>query len=85
MCVGCVCSIWPAVHKDDVLSFCFACVCVARIVQNGSTSLHQASANGHDKVAGLLLQNGADVNAADKVSTKKRGGSLEWQRIRERK
>ena len=28
-----VCSIWPAVHKDDVLSFCFACVCVARIAE----------------------------------------------------
>ena len=44
-----------------------------------------ASQEGQDKVAGLLLQNGADVNAADKVSTKKRGGWLEWQRIRERK
>ena len=80
-----MCSIWPAMHKDAVLSFCFTCVCVARIVQNGCTSLFIASANGHDKVAGLLLQNGADVNAADKVSTKKRGGWLEWQRIRERK
>ena len=73
------------VHKDDVLSFCFTYVCVARIVQGRRTSLHMASMNGHDKVAGLLLQNGADVNAADKVSTKKRGGWLIWQRIRERK
>ena len=85
MCVGCMCSIWPAVHKDDVLSFCFTCVCVARIVQNGCTSLYIVSATGHDKVAGLLLQNGADVNAATKVSKKKKGGCLEWERIRERK
>ena len=42
-------------------------VCVLLVLQNSSTSLHQASANGHDKVAGLLLQNGADVNAADTV------------------
>ena len=54
-------------------------------MQNGYTSLILASEEGHDKVAGLLLQNGADVNAADKVSTKKRGGWLIWQRIRERK
>ena len=106
MCVGCVCSVWPAVHKDDMLSlsdtcvcvarnvqngwtslfkacanghdiylsFCFSYVCVARIVQDGSTSLFLASAFGHDKVAGLLLQKAADVNAATKVSKKKKVG-----------
>ena len=85
MCVGCMCSIWPAVHKDDVLSFCFTCVCVACIVQDGVTSLLKACENGHDKVVGLLLQNGADVNAATKVSKKKECGCLEWERIRQRK
>ena len=85
MCVRRVCSIWPAVHKDDVLSFCFTYVCVACIVQDGWTSLFIACENGHDKVAGLLLQNGADVNAATKVSKKKKGGCLEWERIRQRK
>ena len=74
MCVGCVCSIWPAVHKDDVLSFCFTYVCVACIVQDGWTSLFMASRNGHDKVVGLLLQNGADVNATFTVCKKKKRG-----------
>ena len=45
-----------------------------------------ASQQGHDKVAGLLLQNGADVNAAVKeVSKMKIHGWLEWERIKERK
>ena len=43
-------------------------------VQDDWTSLFKACENGHDKVAGLLLQNGADVNAATKVSKKKKGG-----------
>ena len=60
-------------------------VCVLLVLQDGSTSLHQASKNGHDKVAGLLLQNGADVNAANEVSKLKRDGWLEWERIKERK
>ena len=60
-------------------------VCVLLVLQNGFTSLYQAAACGQDKVAGLLLQNSADVNAADKVGVLKRGGWLEWQRIRERK
>ena len=85
MFVGYVCGVWSAVHKDDVSSLFYTCVCVASSEQDGWTSLSLASKNGHDKVAGLLLQNGADVNAANKVSTKKRGGWLIWQRIRERK
>ena len=67
------------------VSFCFTCVCVARIVQHDMTSLHLASALGHNKVAGLLLQNGADVNATAKVSKKKRGGWLELEIFRKRK
>ena len=73
------------VHRDDVLSLFVTCVYIVRTVQDGRTSLIEASQEGHDKVAGLLLQNGADVNAAAKVGVLKRGGWLEWQRIRERK
>ena len=62
------------VHRDDVLSLFVTRVCVVLLVQNGWTSLLQASQEGHDKVARLLLQNGADVNAADKVCKSKIDG-----------
>ncbi|XP_066300065.1 26S proteasome non-ATPase regulatory subunit 10-like [Branchiostoma lanceolatum] len=34
---------------------------------NGDTALHEACRGGHDKVAELLLKNGADLNVTDKV------------------
>ena len=36
-------------------------------LQDGNTSLLQASYNGHEQVAKLLVEGKADVNASDKV------------------
>ena len=36
-------------------------------LQNGGTSLLQASVNGHEQVAKLLVERKADVNASNKV------------------
>ena len=37
-------------------------------LQNGNTPLYWASENGHLETAKMLIEKGADVNAADKVS-----------------
>ena len=38
------------------------------VVQNGRTSLHLASQNGHKEVIEVLLNSGAVVDKADKVA-----------------
>jgi ankyrin repeat protein len=38
-------------------------------MQDGSTTLHKASKNGHQSICQLLLTRGADIDTKDNVST----------------
>ena len=37
-------------------------------LQNGRTPLHDAARNGHEKCIELLIRNGSDIHARDKVN-----------------
>ncbi len=37
------------------------------IIKSGETALHAAAFKGHDKVVGVLLERGADINLKDNV------------------
>jgi ankyrin repeat protein len=47
-------------HSRSALSLCLR-------LQDGVTLLHRAVVNGHDKVVKMLVREGADINAIDKV------------------
>ena len=65
------CMIYGGICWAFEMMFCMNCVYESNLyviyLQDGKTALHVAVEKGHEAIATILLQNQADVNAADKV------------------